>query len=73
MAKYPSEEKEEKTYRQSAEKKFRVRFNENRSFELHLGRSVIIFAPYGEQELNEDQMKALDLDNVRRLFTVKEA
>lgn len=42
-----------KVYKQSAARKFRLSFKQNRSFELTVKGVVIFFAPYGSQIVDE--------------------
>ena len=54
------------------QKEFAVRFRQNRSFELHVGRAVIQFGPNGEQWLPESVVQHPDFEQVRTLFSVRE-
>lgn len=47
-----------------------VRFNQNRSFELHLRHTVIRFEPFESRKLTREQVDSDDFKSVARYFTV---
>lgn len=53
-------------------KVFIVTFNQNRSYELTIGRKTIFFAPYSAQELTEDEINHPDFAQQSGYFNIKE-
>ena len=59
-------------YKQSAEKSFTLIFKDNRSYDLHLGKTVISFSPKGSQIVPEWVVKHKDFENASKYFVIKE-
>jgi hypothetical protein len=51
---------------------YEVTFNENRSFELTIGRKTYFFDPYSKQILSQDEINHPDFIQQSRYFNIKE-
>ena len=54
------------------ERRFVIRFQQNRSFELHVGGTVFLFAPNGTQEVPAWVVEHPDFKQVAGMFGVTE-
>ncbi len=48
-----------------------VMFNQNRSFELKIGRKMFFFSPYSTETLTKDEFEHPDFKQQSRYFNVK--
>lgn len=55
-----------------AEGLYEVSFNENRSFELTIGRKTYFFEPYSKQTLSQDEINHSDFIQQSGYFNIKE-
>lgn len=54
------------------EKRFNVTFNQNRSFELKIGRKWFFFEPYTSQTLTQAEINHSDFKQQSGYFNIKE-
>lgn len=54
------------------EKKFSVTFNQNRSFELKIGRKWFFFEPYSSETLTQGEINHPDFKQQSGYFNIKE-
>lgn len=50
---------------------FQVTFNQNRSFELKIGRKMFFFSPYSTEILTREEINHPDFKQQSRYFNVK--
>jgi len=62
----------EKPVQKEKVKTYKVSFNKNRSFELHLGRKILFFEPYSSQIMKEHEINHPDFKQQSKYFNVRE-
>lgn len=58
--------------KQQASDKYTLRFKENRTYFLHVGREVIPFAPFEEKTVPLSVIAHKDFENARKNFVIKD-
>lgn len=73
LDKEPEKEKEIKIEKSAKKDKyFTISFNENRSFELFIGRKCFFFYPYSIETLTEEEINHPDFIQQAGYFNIKE-
>jgi len=67
-----SGEKKVKSYQQSVERKVALTFQQNRSFELHIGITTYLFPPNGTLIVGREVINHPDFKQQAHLFGVQE-
>jgi len=69
---YEIEEVKEPVKPKQSKGKVQIMFNQNRTFELYVGREYLVFAPFGMHEVSEEFIQHPDFQQQSKYFSIRQ-